>query len=101
MIMQDVLILLVFWAICSVLYLLVSFLAPRNRTKTAARAIFACFGLSTLLAGVICYMVFWGPFGRNWGLGGTYLWMLVCPLLYLLSGIFVHIYTTCRKGESA
>ena len=99
MILRDVLLLLGFFLICTILYLLLSLIPPRNRSRAGYCAVCRGLVLAVLLTAGAWYFAFCGPLSRNWGLGGTYLWMAVCPALYLVSGTAMTIYNILRKEK--
>lgn len=101
MLPRDTLILTVFCLLCTLLYLLLCVLPPRNRTRAGLRAVCIVGGLALLLTLGIWYAVFAGPLSRNWGLGGAYGWMAVCPALYLVSGIAATVCNLLRKEKNS
>ena len=100
MLPRDMLILAGFGLACTLLYLLLCALPPRNRTGAGLRAVCLGGGLALLLTLGIWHTVFAGPLSRNWGLGGAYGWMAVCPALYLVSGIAATVRNLLRKEKT-
>ncbi len=94
---RDLLILAAFFLICTLLYLAIALFPRRNRTKTGRRAVLLGALGVLFLSGIVWYIVFASPISRNWGLGGSYLWMAVCPALYLLIGLAVTCHNLMRK----
>lgn len=94
---EDTLLLSVFFLLFTLLYLLGSLIPACNRTRAGYLRIMAgCFAAAVII-GILWYTAFAGPLSRNWGLGGTYLWMLICPAAYLLCGAAVTLFNYCRK----
>lgn len=96
---KDILILAGFFAVCAVMYFLVCLIPAKNRTKTSSLGVCVGFLSTAVLTCLVWYMAFFGPTSRNWGLGGAYLWMLICPALFLLSGIAVTLCNAWRKKK--
>ncbi|MBE6576151.1 MAG: hypothetical protein E7654_07770 [Ruminococcaceae bacterium] len=94
---EDTLLLSVFFLLFTLLYLLGSLIPACNRTKGGyLRVTMGCFAAAVII-GLLWYTAFAGPLSRNWGLGGTYLWMLICPAVYLLCGTAVTLFNHRRK----
>ena len=88
---EDTLLLPLFFLLFTLLYLLGSLIPACNRTKRGyLRVTVGCFA-AAMIIGLLWYTAFVGPLSRNWGLGGTYLWMLTCPAAYLLCGLTVTV----------
>lgn len=86
---RDTLLLTMFFLLFTMLYLLGNLIPACNRTKQGyLRVTVGCFFAAAII-GLLWYTAFAGPLSRNWGLGGTYLWMLICPAAYLLCGMAV------------
>lgn len=97
MTLRDILILTAVSIICTLLYLATSLSTRCNRTKAGCRAIILSALVVLILNGLVWYIVFASPVSRNWGLGGAYLWIAVCPALYLFCGVAVTIRNLKRK----
>lgn len=97
---RDMVIFIVIALVCTLLYLAVALPLPKNRTKAGCRAVILGGVIVLLLTGLTWYTAFFSPIGRNWGLGGAYLWLSICPVLYLLSGLTVTICNHLRKENS-
>lgn len=91
----DYAILAVFALICALLYLGGTLAVRVNRRNWRH----VLFGGGAVLLGVaaIWYTVFASPLAQNWGLGGSYLWMSLCPVLFALVGIAVTAINTRKK----
>ena len=97
MAMRDMLILGVFCLICTLIYAGTGLLFRRNRCTEGYRALFWGGTAALLGTAAVWYTAFASPFAHNWGLGGSYLWMAVCPVLYLICGIAATRRSTTRK----
>ncbi len=93
----DHAILAVFTLICTLLYLGVMLALPTNRRQFRRVVV----GGAAVLLGTaaLWFTVFVSPFARNWGLGGSYVWMAVCPALFALVGVAVTVRNLCREGK--
>lgn len=88
---RDTLLLAMFFLLFTLLYLLGNLIPACNRTMRGyLRVTVGCFSAAVII-GLLWYTAFAGPLSRNWGLGGTYLWMLVCPAAYLLCGTVITV----------
>lgn len=97
MVLRDMLILAGFALVCTLLYLACCLPVKRNRSKAGLGTTLLGVPVILLLTGLVWYAAFASPLSRNWGLGGAYLWMAVCPALYLVGGLTVTIHNLRRK----
>ena len=87
--LRDLLLLGIFALACTLLYLLIGLIPRSNRCRSGFCALLFGALAAALCTGAVWYFAFLGPLSRNWGLGGSYLWMLCCPGFYLLSGLLI------------
>ena len=95
--MRDLLILGIFCLVCTLMYIGLGLLFRCNRCAEGRRTLLLSGAAALLGTTAVWYTAFASPFARNWGLGGSYLWMAVCPALYLFCGIAATVRSTTRK----
>ena len=94
---RDTMLLAMFFLLFTLLYLLGNLIPACNRTKRGyLRVTVGCFA-AAMIIGLLWYIAFAGPLSRNWGLGGTYLWMLICPGAYLLCSAVITLRNHIEK----
>lgn len=85
--------------VCSMLYLLTALIPARNRSGYGYFLV--CTGWIT--ASALTYVIWQlfllpgAPYGRNWGLGGSYLFLAVYPTSLVLAWIIVSLINLLRK----
>lgn len=85
--------------ICSLLYWLTALIPARNRTRSGCFLVCAGWITASALTYVVwqLFLLPGAPFGRNWGLGGVYLFLAVYPASLLLAWITVSLINRLRK----
>lgn len=83
---------LLIWAVCTVIYLACGLLRRKNRGKRGRRQLLAGLLVSELLVDISVFGVFF-PEGeyRNWGVGAVYavvLWPAALLTAYVLTAVF-------------
>jgi len=89
---------LVFFLICLVLGFGIFLMFRANRTKKGSVRL----GLAFLIAEIVTDGLWLWLFvvqGNNYGLGGSYLRLLLWPLFLLISGVLITVFNSKNKNE--
>lgn len=92
MTIHDGFIVTAFAIVCTLLYLALSAIPHCNRRSGAFFRLMMAGAVVLMLCATIWFLWFALPGRLNYGLGGSYLRLAICPLLYLATGIAVTIY---------
>lgn len=100
MTVNDWLIVTAFAIVCTLIYLALSAIPHCNRCPEAFFRLMLAGAVVLMLCATIWFLWFALPGRPNYGLGGSYLRLAICPLLYLAVGIAVTIYNRLKGAPS-
>lgn len=85
--------------VCSMLYLLTALIPARNRSGSEYFRVCAGWIAASALTYVVwqLFLLPGAPWGRNWGLGGAYLFLAIYPTSLMLAWITVSLINMLRK----